>query len=144
MSPQFVDFDGDGDDDIVGGIFDGSPHVSFWDNDREGYLQPVGILDKDGEHLWSKVQQGAPPDEKKLKDMFDAFIADSGHAADEERSLTAADLEVLGMVVRSSGLPQLQMLDLTSNSFGDQGLQRLCTGLGSGTQPPHWKWLAHG
>lgn len=51
MSPQFVDFDGDGDDDIVGGIFDGSPHVSFWDNDREGYLQPVGILDKDGDRI---------------------------------------------------------------------------------------------
>ena len=51
MSPQFVDFDGDGDDDIVCGIFDGSPHVSYWDNEREGYLQPVGILDKDGERI---------------------------------------------------------------------------------------------
>ena len=51
MSPQFVDFDGDGDDDIVCGIFDGSPHVSYWDNEREGYLQPVGILDKDGDRI---------------------------------------------------------------------------------------------
>lgn len=51
MSPQFVDFDGDGDDDIVCGIFDGSPHVSYWDNEREGYLQPVGILDKEGDRI---------------------------------------------------------------------------------------------
>jgi len=51
MSPQFVDFDGDGDDDIVCGIFDGSPHVSYWDNEREGYLQPVGILDKEGRRI---------------------------------------------------------------------------------------------
>ena len=51
MSPQFVDFDGDGDDDIVCGIYDGSPHISYWDNDREGYLQPVGILDKAGDRI---------------------------------------------------------------------------------------------
>ncbi len=51
MSPQFVDFDGDGDDDIVCGIFDGSPHVSYWDNERAGYLQPVGILDKEGQRI---------------------------------------------------------------------------------------------
>ena len=51
MSPQFVDFDGDGDDDIVCGIFDGSPHVSYWDSERGGYLQPVGILDKDGNRI---------------------------------------------------------------------------------------------
>ena len=51
MSPQFVDFDGDGDDDIVCGIFDGSPHVSYWDHEREGFLQPVGILDKEGDRI---------------------------------------------------------------------------------------------
>jgi hypothetical protein len=51
------------------------------------------ILDKDGKHLWSKVQQGAPPDEKKLKNMFDGFIADTEHATEKERYITAGDLE---------------------------------------------------
>ncbi|MCK5942599.1 MAG: VCBS repeat-containing protein [Planctomycetes bacterium] len=49
MSPQFVDFDGDGDDDIVCGIFDGSPHVSY--RDPDGFRQPVGILDKEGRRI---------------------------------------------------------------------------------------------
>ena len=51
MSPQFVDFDGDGDEDIVCGIYDGSPHVSYWDHEREGYLPPVGILDRSGDRI---------------------------------------------------------------------------------------------
>ena len=51
MSPQFVDFDGDGDDDIVCGIYDGSPHVSYWDQERAGYLPPVGILDRAGDRI---------------------------------------------------------------------------------------------
>jgi len=51
MSPQFVDFDGDGDDDIVCGIYDGSPHVSYYDQDREGFLQPVEILDREGRRI---------------------------------------------------------------------------------------------
>jgi len=51
MSPQFVDFNADGHDDIVCGIFDGSPHVSYWDAEAGGFLQPVGILDKDGQRI---------------------------------------------------------------------------------------------
>lgn len=51
MSPQFVDFNADGHDDIVCGIFDGSPHVSYWDAKAGGFQQPVGILDKKGERI---------------------------------------------------------------------------------------------
>lgn len=49
MSPQFVDFDADGDLDIVAGIFDGSPHVAF--GDGNGWKQPQQILDKNGERI---------------------------------------------------------------------------------------------
>ena len=46
MSPQFVDFNGDGNTDIVCGIFDGSPHVAL--GDGKAWQQPNPILDKDG------------------------------------------------------------------------------------------------
>ena len=49
MSPQFVDFDGDGDLDIVAGIFDGSPHVAYGDGTH--WAQPVGILDEQGQRI---------------------------------------------------------------------------------------------
>ncbi|HEB51643.1 MAG TPA: hypothetical protein ENI87_00135 [bacterium] len=49
MSPQFVDFNGDGHLDIVCGIFDGSPHVAFGDGTH--WRQPVGILDKEGQRI---------------------------------------------------------------------------------------------
>ncbi|MEO0480869.1 MAG: FG-GAP-like repeat-containing protein [Planctomycetota bacterium] len=49
MSPQFVDFNGDGSMDIVAGIFDGSPHVAF--GDGEHWSQPVQILDEDGHRI---------------------------------------------------------------------------------------------
>ena len=50
------------------------------------------ILDSDGEHLWSKVQQGAPP-EQKLRNLFDAIVADTDHSGDDERYITASELE---------------------------------------------------
>jgi len=49
MSPQFVDWNGDGHIDIVAGTFDGSPHVAFGTSD--GFLQPVDILDRDGARI---------------------------------------------------------------------------------------------
>src|SRR5262245_34810829 len=49
MSPQFVDFNGDGKLDIVAGTFDGSPHVAF--GGEKGYAQPAQILDKSGERI---------------------------------------------------------------------------------------------
>ena len=49
MSPQFVDFNGDGHLDIVAGIFDGSPHVAL--GDGKHWQQPHTILDKNGERI---------------------------------------------------------------------------------------------
>lgn len=49
MSPQFVDFDADGQLDIVAGTFDGSPHVAF--GTAKGWKQPEQILDKNGERI---------------------------------------------------------------------------------------------
>ena len=49
MSPQFVDFDADGNLDIVAGTFDGSPHVAY--GTGKGWKQPVSILDRDGQRI---------------------------------------------------------------------------------------------
>jgi hypothetical protein len=49
MSPQFVDFDGDGKLDIVAGIFDGSPHLVR--GTAKGWGKPEQILDRDGRRI---------------------------------------------------------------------------------------------
>lgn len=49
MSPQFVDYDGDGHLDIVAGTFNGSPHVAF--GGERGFRQPVQIRDRTGERI---------------------------------------------------------------------------------------------
>lgn len=49
MSPQFVDFNGDGNLDIVAGIFDGSPYVALGDGNH--WQQPTPILDKNGDRI---------------------------------------------------------------------------------------------
>jgi hypothetical protein len=49
MSPQFVDFDADGQLDILAGIFDGSPHLSRGTD--HGYAAPEQILDRDGKRI---------------------------------------------------------------------------------------------
>lgn len=49
MSPQFVDFNGDGHRDIVTATFDGSPKVAL--GNKEGFQQPVHILDRDGARI---------------------------------------------------------------------------------------------
>ncbi|MBL8896026.1 MAG: VCBS repeat-containing protein [Planctomycetes bacterium] len=49
MSPQFVDFDQDGQLDIVAGTFDGSPHVAY--GTPQGWKQPEQILDKEGQRI---------------------------------------------------------------------------------------------
>ena len=46
MAPQFVDFNADGQLDIVTGTFDGSPHVSF--GSAAGFTEPQHILDRSG------------------------------------------------------------------------------------------------
>jgi hypothetical protein len=49
MSPQFVDFDGDGHLDIVAGIFDGSPKLAR--GNGKHWAQPAWILDQDGQRV---------------------------------------------------------------------------------------------
>ena len=49
MSPQFVDFNGDGHTDIVTATFDGSPWVSL--GSKEGFAQPAHIKDKEGKRI---------------------------------------------------------------------------------------------
>jgi hypothetical protein len=49
MSPQFVDFDADGQIDIVAGIFDGSPHLVR--GSAKGWGKPEQILDRDGQRI---------------------------------------------------------------------------------------------
>ena len=49
MSPQFVDFDPDGNIDIVAGTFSGSPYVAL--GDGRGWHQPEMIRDRDGERI---------------------------------------------------------------------------------------------
>ena len=49
MSPQFVDFDSDGQLDIVAGIFDGSPHLVR--GTEQGWGKPEQIFDRNGERI---------------------------------------------------------------------------------------------
>src|SRR5687767_6726032 len=49
MSPQFVDFNADGNLDIVAGTFDGSPHVAY--GTGKGWKQPEQILDQNGARI---------------------------------------------------------------------------------------------
>jgi hypothetical protein len=49
MSPQFVDFDGDGRLDVVAATFGGSPYVAL--GGERGYAQPVMILDAKGARI---------------------------------------------------------------------------------------------
>ena len=48
------------------------------------------------------------------------------------KDLTADDIATLGMILRTSELPRLQVLDLGVNGLGDAGMQALCEGLGQG------------
>jgi len=50
-------------------------------------------------------------------------------------SLTNEHLAVLGMILRTHGLPRLQVLDLFMNRFDNAGVQAMCEGLGHGAAP---------
>lgn len=49
MSPQFVDFNGDGQLDIVTATYDGTPHVAY--GSAQGFRQPVRLLDPNGRRI---------------------------------------------------------------------------------------------
>lgn len=49
MSPQFVDYDGDGDLDVLAATFDGSPHVALLG--ENGYATPKHIMARDGQRI---------------------------------------------------------------------------------------------
>jgi len=49
MSPQFVDFNGDGHLDIVTATYDGTPHVAYGSD--QGFRQPVRLLDPSGRRI---------------------------------------------------------------------------------------------
>ncbi|MCC7063136.1 MAG: VCBS repeat-containing protein [Planctomycetes bacterium] len=49
MSPQFVDWNADGQIDIVAGTFDGSPHLSRGTD--KGFAAPEQILDREGKRI---------------------------------------------------------------------------------------------
>jgi len=51
------------------------------------------------------------------------------------KGLTAGDMATLGMILRTNGLPMVQILHLSGNGFGDAGVQALCEGLGRGAVP---------
>ena len=51
------------------------------------------------------------------------------------RDLTAADMETLGMLLATSGLPQLRTFELGYNPLGDAGVQSLFGGLGRRALP---------
>ncbi len=77
MSPQFVDFDADGQLDIVAGIFDGSPHLVR--GSAKGWGAPEQILDRDGQRIvgnafwnfdakkWDETDRCDPPGHKPAK-----------------------------------------------------------------------------
>jgi len=61
----------------------------------------------------------------KLRDVAVQLLWDN-------KGLTAADMATLGMILRTNGLPWLQVLHLHCNGFGEAGVQALCDGLGRG------------
>ena len=80
MSPQFVDFDADGQLDIVAGTFDGSPHLAR--GSAKGWQQPEQILDRDGKRI--VLDQFWNFDTKKWdrasRQEGEEFVLGGGHA----------------------------------------------------------------
>ena len=73
MSPQFVDFNADGQLDIVAGTFDGSPHLSR--GSAAGWLPPEQILAADGnrivlEQFWNFDTKKWDSAARKIGDEF--------------------------------------------------------------------------
>jgi len=69
----------------------------------------------------------SPCSYKLLRDVQEVDWSDLGCTAD--------DMTTLAMILRTSGLPRLQELNLSGSMFGDAGIQALCDGLACGAAP---------
>jgi len=71
-----------------------------------------------------RLPTGSPPRARVLQN-YQLVL----RAHEVPRKLNVDDLATLGMVFSTNGLPRLQDLTLSSNYFGDQGVQALCKGM---------------
>ena len=73
----------------------------------------------------------------KLCRKLDTSCADLSDETKIVDELCLDDMETLGMILRTRGLPKLYTLQLAGNGngFGDAGMEALCQGLGDGGLP---------
>jgi hypothetical protein len=97
MSPQFVDFDGDGRLDIVAGIFDGSPHLVR--GTEKGWAKPEQILDNTGDRIVLNAFWNFDTKKWDATNKFDA----PGRVADDSRAAEAHAIAALAMDLDGDG-----------------------------------------
>jgi len=62
-------------------------------------------------------------------------LRDGNDLTVEDQGLTTDHAAALGMILRTSGLPRLQSLNISKNLFGNAGVQAFCDDLGYGVAP---------